>query len=46
VAITPKLNNAATKRFFFMTTPSLLLKLTENRPYQAKKPDLMFLADF
>jgi hypothetical protein len=40
VAITPKPNNAATSRFFFITAPSLLLKLTENRPYQAKKPDL------
>jgi hypothetical protein len=45
VAITPKPNNAATSRFFFITAPSLLLKLTENRPNQAKKPDLEFLAD-
>ena len=46
VAITPKLNNATTKRFFFIAAPSLLLKRTENRPNQAKKPDLEFLADF
>jgi hypothetical protein len=35
-AITPKPNNAATKRFFFITAPSLLLKRTENKPNQAK----------
>jgi hypothetical protein len=36
VAITPKPNNAATNRFFFIAAPSLLLKRTENRPNQAK----------